>query len=591
MAARGSNKSRSPRRSKAQAELQRSSLVNHPQISIMGRISSTILGIPEDTRQQGNSTLCDDVVEKCGEAAHVSGGGVSAIRALRIGTPGNLGLQHYGVARRELPLPLIELVCEHLSLKYLPKVRCLSTRFQQGLSNHLSRNPKLQADFYTYLRADKVKQKRVWVAVRVKPQEDGAERCVAVHHNRVTVTEASSPKSKFFFDGVFNQSAAQHEVWMAVSRPVLSSILDRKHVCFFAYGQTGSGKTHTMFGDREVPGSEGIAFRAVRSLAALMNGVDVAGKGFTPIVEFSFLEVYNEKAYDLLAGNKQVELVSEREVKRAGSKYHAAEYSGPARVVAKGLSRRKCDLTRLEEQVGDWVHEGASTRTVGKTVFNEQSSRSHAVATIHIIWEEGGAETRMYLVDLAGSERAGQYALSAEQLQQGVNINKSLSTMARVITVLSSGSGEHVPYRDSTLTWLLSDAITGINARTFMIAAINPQHGPETVSTLQYAQQYSSLQSNQEEINKVGSTVRKSLASLQQCKSALKYALKDTQWTVTTLKAQMQLNQREEAKTRHLFGLLRERAVAEERHARCVRALEETKNKSKQQEAALIISD
>merc|ERR1712232_43459 len=107
---------------------------------------------------------------------------------------------------------------------------------------------------------------------------------------------------------------------------------------------------------------------------------------------------------------------------------------------------------------------------------------------------------------------AGQYALSTEQLQQGVNINKSLSTMARVITVLSSGSAEHVPYRDSTLTWLLSDAITGINARTFMVAAVNPLHQAESISTLKYAQQYSSLQSNQEEINKVGAIVRKSLA-------------------------------------------------------------------------------
>jgi len=546
----------------------------------------------EHILEQGNSMSCDDdIAEKRGDAAHVSGGGVSAIRALRIGYPGNHSVQHYNVAKRELPMPLIELICEYLPVTHLTKVRCLSSRFQQGLANYLSRNQELLADFENYLRADNVKHKRVWVAVRVKPQEEGAERRVAVHHNRITVTDASTKKSNLFFDGVFNESATQQEVWSAVRRPVLSSILDRKHVCFFAYGQTGSGKTHTMFGDREVPGAEGIAFRAVRSLAAMINGVDVAGKGLTPIVEFSFLEVYNEKVYDLLAGNKQLELASERDVKSAGSKYQATEYSGPARVAPKGLSRRTCDLNKLEEQVGDWVHEGASTRTVGKTVFNEHSSRSHAVATMHIIWEEGGAETRMYLVDLAGSERAGQYALSAEQLQQGVNINKSLSTMARVITVLSSGSAEHVPYRDSTLTWLLSDAITGINARTFMVAAINPKHGPETVSTLQYAQQYSSLQSNQEEINKVGASARKSLAHFQQCRHALKSALKDTQWTLATLRAQVQLDQRENAQTRQLFWLLRDRDRAEEQHATKERELTATKNINKRKEAALIRSD
>jgi len=285
-----------------------------------------------------------------------------------------------------------------------------------------------------------------------------------------------------------------------------------------------------------------------------------------------------------------MEMTTEREVKRAGSKYNATEYCGKEHVVVKGLSRRRCDLDRLEQQVGDWVNEGASTRTVGKTVFNEHSSRSHAVATIHITWEEGGKETRLYLVDLAGSERAGQYALSAEQLKQGVNINKSLSTMARVITVLASGSAEHVPYRDSTLTWLLSDAITGINARTFMIAAINPLHEPETVSTLQYAQQYSSLQSNQEEINKVGATVRKSLAVVQQCKRALKFALKDTQWTRATLKAQMLLHQRENAQTRHLFALLQEAERAEESHAAKEEALAATQQKSKQKEENLLRS-
>jgi len=322
-----------------------------------------------------------------------------------------------------------------------------------------------------------------------------------------------------------------------------------------------------------------------------MNGVDVAGRGLTPNVEFSFLEVYNEKVYDLLAGHKQLELASERDVKSAGSKYQATEFSGPARVAAKGLCRRTCDLNKLEEQVADWVHEGASTRTVGKTVFNEHSSRSHAIATIHIVWEEGGAETRMYLVDLAGSERAGQYALSAEQLKQGVNINKSLSTMARVITVLSSGSAEHIPYRDSTLTWLLSDAITGINARTFMVAAINPKHGAETVSTLQYAQQYSSLQSNQEEINKAGAKARKALANFQHCRHALKSSLKDTKWTLATLRAQMLLNQREDAQTRQLFALLRHRDRAEEQHAEQERAVKATKEITKRQEAALLISD
>jgi len=61
--------------------------------------------------------------------------------------------------------------------------------------------------------------------------------------------------------------------------------------------------------------------------------------------------------------------------------------------------------------------------------------------------------------------------------------------------VLASGRHEHVPYRDSSLTWLLKDAITGSSARVCMVAAVHPAHEVETASTLRYARQYSALQS------------------------------------------------------------------------------------------------
>jgi len=134
-------------------------------------------------------------------------------------------------------------------------------------------------------------------------------------------------------------------------------------------------------------------------------------------------------------------------------------------------------------------------------VLNAQSSRSHALVTLHIRWQPQEAdgveeERRLYFVDLAGSERAGAYALSAAQLREGVNINKSLSTLARVVGTLARGQGTHVPVRDSVLTLLLSDAITGRTARAFMVATVHPDHPAETLSTLCYAREYSSLRSN-----------------------------------------------------------------------------------------------
>lgn len=210
----------------------------------------------------------------------------------------------------------------------------------------------------------------------------------------------------------------------------------------------------------------------------------------------------------------------------------------------------------LEDQVSNWLEEGAACRSVGKTVFNERSSRSHAIATVHIRWEaDARHEARVYLVDLAGSERAGQYALGAEQLKQGVNINKSLSTMARVITVMASGAAEHVPYRDSALTWLLSDAITGRNARAFMLATMHPAHAAETLSTLQYAQHYSSIKSNQEAINKLGSKYRKQLALVQTQRKRFNEARKELNLTRAAVEALDQRAPQHRDLIRELFDL------------------------------------
>eukprot|EP00913_Durusdinium_trenchii_P022251 g20905.t1 len=117
-------------------------------------------------------------------------------------------------------------------------------------------------------------------------------------------------------------------------------------------------------------------------------------------------------------------LAGEREELEPGSAYKAPILSAEERVVVRGLTRRRCDPGQLTQQVGSWLVEGAASRMVGKTVFNPRSSRSHAVATIHICWndmpdQKKGNETRVYIVDLAGSERSGQYATNTEQLREG----------------------------------------------------------------------------------------------------------------------------------------------------------------------------
>lgn len=78
------------------------------------------------------------------------------------------------------------------------------------------------------------------------------------------------------------------------------------------------------------------------------------------------------------------------------------------------------------------------------------------------------------------------------RLVEGSSINKSLTTLGLVISALAdssaSGKRKFIPYRDSTLTYLLKDNLGG-NSRTVMVANISPStfNFEESLSTLRYA--------------------------------------------------------------------------------------------------------
>ena len=165
------------------------------------------------------------------------------------------------------------------------------------------------------------------------------------------------------------------------------------------------------------------------------------------------------------------------------------------------------DLAKLVvgtfREIENLMDEGNKARTVAATNMNATSSRSHAVFTLILTQKRHDSETgfdtekvsRISLVDLAGSERANSTGATGARLKEGAEINRSLSTLGRVIGALadlSSAKGRkakaQVPYRDSVLTWLLKDSLGG-NSMTAMIAAISPAdiNWDETLSTLRYA--------------------------------------------------------------------------------------------------------
>lgn len=147
------------------------------------------------------------------------------------------------------------------------------------------------------------------------------------------------------------------------------------------------------------------------------------------------------------------------------------------------------------------LHEGIKNRHQGSHELNKDSSRSHSILTVYLISEvENKQENHIYkkygkisFVDLAGSERLKESQSEGLMAKETGQINKSLFTLGKVISMLSSKdtaklNQKYIPYRDSKLTMLLQDSLGG-TSKALMIACVSPSetYVDETTSTLNYA--------------------------------------------------------------------------------------------------------
>lgn len=168
------------------------------------------------------------------------------------------------------------------------------------------------------------------------------------------------------------------------------------------------------------------------------------------------------------------------------------------------MSKISCDSFK---EVSKLLEDGKKMRVVGATSMNKQSSRSHAIFTIYINYKTVETDTgkktvrasEVHIVDLAGSERQAKTQAQGDRLKEGSNINKSLTYLGIVIEKLSKGTkgkgkDSHIPYRNSQLTYMLSQSLGG-NSKTIMIAAISPASSnyDETMSTLRFADRVASI--------------------------------------------------------------------------------------------------
>ncbi|KAJ1429005.1 P-loop containing nucleoside triphosphate hydrolase protein, partial [Ochromonadaceae sp. CCMP2298] len=281
----------------------------------------------------------------------------------------------------------------------------------------------------------------------------------------VKVFNEKNREKMWEFDEVFDTTTNQIQVYNEVSA-LVTSVMDGFNVCIFAYGQTGSGKTWTMSGP---PEDRGVNTRALEEL--FLKSTQRASE-WKDVITVSLLEVYNEEIHDLLSdGGDKLEV-------KLGP--HGNHVPG---LVCQNVTNIASVLTLITQ--------ADRNRSSTATNMNEHSSRSHMILTVTVLSEylPTGVQTRgkLNLVDLAGSERINKSGAIGQALTEAKSINKSLSALGDVIAARAAKQA-HVPFRNSTLTFLLQDSLSQ-DSKTLMLVCVSPvlYNSEETFCSLNFA--------------------------------------------------------------------------------------------------------
>ena len=282
---------------------------------------------------------------------------------------------------------------------------------------------------------------------------------------------------KFNFDRVYSIDSDSQLIYKEMCKDVVSSALEGYNGSIFMYGQTTSGKTFTMLGS---PNNPGILPCTLRDIFIKINQIAKENPKINYKVYCSYIEIYNENIHDLLTDTNFLKLIDDK-------KYG---------IIVAGAKKVRIENFETGIGVKDF---GEENRKYRETLFNEYSSRSHSIFQIFIdnyeVKEEGEIGKTKYsclnLVDLAGSERINEYETKNMTTGETGYINKSLFVLANVINKLAEnpqGKKIHIPYRDSKLTRLLSQALGG-NSLTTIICTVSPAslNYYQTLSTLRFA--------------------------------------------------------------------------------------------------------
>ncbi|XP_068416667.1 kinesin-like protein KIF21A isoform X1 [Eschrichtius robustus] len=388
----------------------------------------------------------------------------------------------------------------------------------------------------------------VRVAVRIRPQLakeriEGCHICTCVTPGEPQVFLGKD--KAFTFDYVFDIDSQQEQIYTQCIEKLIEGCFEGYNATVFAYGQTGAGKTYTMgtgFDVNIIEEEQGIISRAVKHLfKSIEEKKHTSIKNGLPPPDFKvnaqFLELYNEEVLDLFDTTRDIDAKN----KKSNIRIHEDSAGG---IYTVGVTTR---TVITESEMMQCLKLGALSRTTASTQMNVQSSRSHAIFTIHLcqtrmcpqIDAECATDNKVisessqmnefetltakfHFVDLAGSERLKRTGATGERAKEGISINCGLLALGNVISALGDKSkrATHVPYRDSKLTRLLQDSLGG-NSQTIMIACVSPSDRDfmETLNTLKYANRARNIKNkvmvNQDRASQQINALRSEITRLQ----------------------------------------------------------------------------
>ena len=317
---------------------------------------------------------------------------------------------------------------------------------------------------------------------------------------------------RFKFDRIFPPSSTQEDIYNFGVKGIIDSVLDGYNGTVLAYGQTSSGKTYTMQGEMNNNSTQGIIPRMIEHVFDFIHSQE--GSEF--MIKVSMIEIYLEKIRDLL------------DLSRVNLQVRENFSKG---IYVDGCSER---YVGCPEDVYAALKIGSNNRAQAATLMNEHSSRSHSIFILTINQnnkKEGFSKVgKLYLVDLAGSEKLSKTGATGLTVEEAKLINKTLTTLGRVIYNLTDGKSHHVPYRDSKLTRVLQESLGG-NSKTCLIITCSPSiyNESETLSTLRFGLRAKEIK-NKPKINK-----EVTVAELQKLVDKLKENLKKANNRITQL--------------------------------------------------------